>query len=214
MGKKNNLTKKMKNFNKQNLTKFSEDYIEYLKNLLDNINPEKLEECFETLELARKKKNNIFIIGNGGSASTASHIGNDFGLAALKISKSKKSEPYRVISLTDNNSVITALGNDNGFENIFVEQLKILFNPGDVLLVISASGNSKNIINACDWVNNNSGKTIGWLGFDGGNLLKKVSCALLVETPKGEYAPVEDIHLIFNHILVSWMHIYLIKFDK
>tara|TARA_B100000768_G_C11229059_1_gene354208 strand:- start:518 stop:1159 length:642 start_codon:yes stop_codon:yes gene_type:complete len=213
MEKKNNLNKKMKNYNKENIIKFSKDYVENLKNLLDNINLSNIEECFEILELARKNKNNIFIIGNGGSASTASHIGNDFGLAALKISKLKKSDPYRVISLTDNNSVITALGNDCGFENIFIEQLKILFNPGDVLLVISASGNSKNIINACDWVNSNSGKTIGWLGFDGGNLLKKVSCAILVETPKGEYAPVEDVHLIFNHILVSWMHIYLAKPD-
>ena len=87
MGKKNILNKKMKKFNKQNITKFSEDYIEYLKNLLDKINHEKFEECFEILESARKNKNNIFIIGNGGSATTASHIGNDFGLAALKISK-------------------------------------------------------------------------------------------------------------------------------
>ena len=199
----------MKNFNKKNIKEFSSSYINYLKELLDEIDILKVEECFEILELARKNKKNIFVLGNGGSASTASHIANDFGLAALKVSHLNFSDPYKVISLSDNNAIVTALGNDNGFENIFIEQLKVLYNPGDIIIVISASGNSTNLINACDWVKENGGTTIGWLGFDGGKLLNLVDCSLLIKTPKGQYAPVEDVHLIINHMLVSWMHIHL-----
>ncbi len=201
----------MKNFNKKNIKEFSLSYIDYLKGLLDEIDVSKVEECFKILELARRNKKNIFVLGNGGSASTASHIANDFGLAALKVSHLNNSDPYKVISLSDNNAIVTALGNDNGFENIFVEQLKVLYNPGDIIIVISASGNSANLINACNWVNQNSGTSIGWLGFDGGKLLNLVDCPLLIKTPKGQYAPVEDLHLIINHILVSWMHIHLIN---
>ena len=108
-----------------------------------------------------------------------------------------------MISLTDNNSVITALGNDNGFENIFIEQLKVLFEEGDILIAISASGNSENLVNACKWVKGKKGISIGWLGFNGGKLNTICDNVILINTPIGEYAPVEDMHLIINHILVS-----------
>lgn len=199
----------MEKFNKTSLSKFSKDYSRYLKGLLDNLDHNSIENIFEIIDKARKRKNKIFIIGNGGSASTASHICNDFGLAALKSNNSSNPEPFRVISLTDNNSVITALGNDNGFENIFVEQLKVLFEEGDVLIAISASGNSENLVNACEWVKGKKGISIGWLGFNGGKLKSICDNVLLINTPYGEYAPVEDMHLIINHILVSWMHIKL-----
>jgi len=193
-----------KNLIKKNLNDIENNF----KNLDDEYYLELIQKAALLIVKSIKKKNKIIFCGNGGSASDGEHLCAELAGRYLKNRKA-----YPAIALTGNSSLITALGNDCGFENIFIEQLKILFNPGDVLLVISASGNSKNIINACDWVNSNSGKTIGWLGFDGGNLLKKVSCAILVETPKGEYAPVEDVHLIFNHILVSWMHIYLAKPD-
>lgn len=205
------MKKSLESLSRKTLIDFSKDYIDYLKILLDNLDHQALNSCFEVLESARIKKNKIFIIGNGGSASTASHIGNDFGLASLKTSHKKKSIPYKIISLTDNNAIISALGNDNGFDNIFVEQLKVLFEKGDVLISISASGNSKNLIKACEWVNENDGTTIGWLGFDGGKLKNICNQSIIINSPIGEYAPVEDIHLIINHIIVTWMHSYLIK---
>lgn len=205
------MKKSLESLSRKTFIDFSKDYIDYLKTLLDNLDHQAINSCFEVLESARINNNKIFIIGNGGSASTASHIGNDFGLASLKTSHKKNSIPYKIISLTDNNALITALGNDNGFDNIFVEQLKVLFEKGDVLISISASGNSKNLIKACEWVNENDGTTIGWLGFDGGKMKNICSQSIIINSPIGEYAPVEDIHLIINHILVSWMHINLIK---
>ena len=199
----------MEKFSKKTLTEFSIDYSKYLKNLLDNLDHASIERTFEILDKARKKGNKIFVIGNGGSASTASHVCNDFGLALLKSNNSTNQKPFRVISLTDNNSVITALGNDNGYENIFIEQLKFLFEEGDIVIAISASGNSKNLVNACQWVKENKGTSIGWLGFDGGKLNNICDNVTLINTPLGEYAPVEDLHLIINHILVSWMHFKL-----
>tara|TARA_B110000483_G_scaffold243135_1_gene331487 strand:+ start:166 stop:771 length:606 start_codon:yes stop_codon:yes gene_type:complete len=199
----------MEKFSKKTLTEFSIDYSKYLKDLLDNLDHASIEKTFEILDKARKKSNKIFVIGNGGSASTASHVCNDFGLAALKSNNSANQKPFKVISLTDNNSVITALGNDNGYENIFIEQLKFLFEEGDIVIAISASGNSKNLVNACQWVKENKGISIGWLGFDGGKLNNICDNVTLINTPLGEYAPVEDLHLIINHILVSWMHFKL-----
>ncbi len=199
----------MEKFNRTSLSKFSRDYSKYLKELLGSLDHSSIEKTFEILDTARKRRNKIFIIGNGGSASTASHVCNDFGLAALKSNNSSNQEPFKVISLTDNNSVITALGNDNGFENIFIEQLKVLFEEGDILIAISASGNSENLVNACKWVKEKKGISIGWLGFNGGKLNTICDNVILINTPIGEYAPVEDMHLIINHILVSWMHIKL-----
>lgn len=199
----------MEKFNKSTLETYSKDYSNYLKKLLDNLDHSKVQNVFEILENARKNNNKIFVIGNGGSASTSSHVANDFGLAALKAKGKNRREPYRVISLTDNNSILTALGNDNGYNNIFLEQLKTLYGKGDIVIAISASGNSENLLNACTWIKENKGICIGWLGFDGGKLKEICNETILIETPQSEYAPVEDMHLIINHILVSWMQYHL-----
>jgi D-sedoheptulose 7-phosphate isomerase len=157
------------------------------------------------MEEARQNENTIFVIGNGGSASTASHIGNDFGLAVLKKSKQDSSKSYRTLSLADNMSVISAIGNDSTFNNVFLDQLKVHFRKGDKLIVISASGNSPNLVEAVKWFREQGGTVMGWLGFDGGKLKEMVNIPVVVSTPKGEYAPVEDLHLIINHIIVTWM---------
>ena len=188
-----------------NVKSFSENYVEYLITLLNELDHEKVEECVKELEEARQKGNTIFIIGNGGSASTASHIGNDFGLAVLKTSKNPNNKSYRAMPLTDNVSVISAIGNDSSYNDIFLDQLKVHYSKGDILLSISASGNSPNLLSASNWVNQQGGKTIGWLGFDGGKLKEIVDIPIVVKSPKGEYAPVEDVHLIINHIIVTWM---------
>ena len=188
-----------------NVKSFSENYVEYLITLLNELDHQKVEECVKELEEARQKGNTIFIIGNGGSASTASHIGNDFGLAVLKTSKNPNNKSYRAMPLTDNVSVISAIGNDSSYNDIFLDQLKVHYRKGDILISISASGNSPNLLSASNWVNQQGGKTIGWLGFDGGKLKEIVDIPIVVKSPKGEYAPVEDVHLIINHIIVTWM---------
>jgi len=188
-----------------NVKSFSENYVEYLITLLNELDHQKVEECVKELEEARQKGNTIFIIGNGGSASTASHIGNDFGLAVLKTSKKPNNKSYRAMPLTDNVSVISAIGNDSSYNDIFLDQLKVHYRKGDILISISASGNSPNLLSASNWVNQQGGKTIGWLGFDGGKLKEIVDIPIVVKSPKGEYAPVEDVHLIINHIIVTWM---------
>ncbi len=192
---------------------FSKGYSDYLITLINQIDHSKIEECIRHLEEARQNENTIFVVGNGGSASTASHIGNDFGLAVLKKSNKVSNKSYRALALTDNVSVISAIGNDSTYDNIFVDQLKVHFRKGDKLIVISASGNSPNLVVASEWFKSQGGTVIGWLGFDGGKLLNIVDVPVLVSSPKGEYAPVEDIHLIINHIIVTWMQYHIMHED-
>ena len=129
-------------------------------------------------------------------------MANDLGFDIVKKTKTKK--PFKFLSLTDNNSVVTAIANDIGYDEIFLNQLKIHFRKGDQLIAISASGNSPNILKAVKWFKNQKGKVISFLGFDGGKLLKLSDIVLHVKTQKGEYGPVEDAHLIINHILAHW----------
>ena len=171
-----------------NFINFSEDYIEYLYHILKNLNKKNIKEFENLLEVARKKKQTIFIAGNGGAAATSITMANDLGFDILKKTKVKKT--FRVQSLNDNPSVITAIANDTGYENIFLNQLKIHYKSGDLLILLSASGNSLNLIKACDWVKKQGGKTIGILGFDGGKLLKKCNLSIHIKTDKNEYGPV------------------------
>jgi len=198
------------NSNKNNPKGFSEGYINYLISLLENLDHEKINKCINYLENARNNDNTIFIIGNGGSASTASHIGNDFGLSVLKNSNKTNDKSYRAFALTDNVSIISAIGNDSSYNDIFIDQLKVHYRKGDMMILISASGNSPNVIRAAKWFKEKGGKTVGWLGFDGGKAKEIVDLPIVVKSPKGEYGPVEDIHLIINHIIVTWLQ-YNIK---
>jgi D-sedoheptulose 7-phosphate isomerase len=191
-----------------NIQQFAKSYFIYLTKLLDEIDTDAIESFKEVLEIACKNERTIFIAGNGGSASTASHIANDIGLDVMK--KSDIDHPFRVLALTDNVSVITAIGNDNGYDNIFLYQLKTLYRPGDILVVISASGNSPNVVNAAQWVKQQGGTVLGLIGFDGGRLKRICDTVIHVKTPKGEYGPVEDIHLIIDHLLSFWLQ-YKVK---
>jgi D-sedoheptulose 7-phosphate isomerase len=208
----NNLEKIYKNVG-LDPKKFSKAYSEYLITLINQLDHDSIAECIYELENSRENDNTIFIIGNGGSASTASHIGNDFGLAVLKKSNKTNNKSYRVLALTDNISVISAIGNDSTFENIFTDQLKVHFRKGDKLIAISASGNSPNLVNSVNWFKQQGGKVIGWLGFDGGKLKELVDIPVIIKSPKGEYAPVEDLHLVINHIIVTWMQFKIMQED-
>ena len=194
-----------------NKVEFSKSYTSYLISLLQQLDHNGIAASIDQMEEARQNGNTIFIIGNGGSAATASHIGNDFGLAVLKKSKKSLDKSYRALALTDNFSVISAIGNDSSFNNIFLDQLKVHFRKGDKLLAISASGNSPNVITAVEWFIEQGGTVIGWLGFDGGKLKDIVDIPVIVATPNGEYGPVEDIHLIIDHIITTWMQYHIMN---
>jgi D-sedoheptulose 7-phosphate isomerase len=188
---------------------FAQGYFTYLKQVLDSISPESIDLLVSEFEAARAAGATIFVAGNGGSATTATSMANDIGFDILK--KTGTDKPFRVLALTDNTSVITAIANDVGYENIFINQLKIHFRPGDKLLAISASGNSPNVVLAAEWVKQQGGRVIGFLGFSGGKLKDISDVVLHVKSESGEYGPVEDAHLVLNHILAHWFQCKLIK---
>ena len=185
-----------------NIQQFAKKYFSYLSKLLDEIDTDAIASFINEMELSRKNGNTIFFIGNGGSAATASHMANDFGIG---LSESLKEKPFRVLSLTDNVSAMTAVANDYGYDNLFVRQLIPLYQKGNKLVAISASGNSPNVIAAAKWVKKRGGKIIGLVGFDGGKLKGLSDIVIHINTSKGEYGPVEDIHMILDHLIYSWL---------
>jgi D-sedoheptulose 7-phosphate isomerase len=185
-----------------NIGQYSKKYFSYLSEVLESIDVEEMNKLESLFEKSRLKGNTIFVAGNGGSSTTATTMANDIGFDILK--KTGTNKPFRVLSLCDNNAVITAIANDVGYENIFLNQLKIHFRQGDSIILISASGNSPNILKAAEWVKNNGGKIVGLLGFSGGKLIDFCDVKIHVASSQGEYGPVEDAHLIVNHILAHW----------
>ena len=182
---------------------FASGYFEYLNDLLLRLDIHAVESFIRELESARETQSTVFLAGNGGSAGTASHMANDIAVDVLK--KGGSDNPFRILALTDNTSVMTAIANDDGYENLFVNQLKIHYRSGDKLVVISASGNSPNVVIAAEWVKQRGGKTIGIVGFDGGKVKDICDIVIHVESEKGEYGPVEDIHMIIDHLISNWL---------
>jgi D-sedoheptulose 7-phosphate isomerase len=172
------------------------NYIDRLQTYLEKFDFRQIDFLVELLVSVESTGSHVFIAGNGGSASTASHMATD--LLSLN---SKSNFKLKVISLCDNTSLITAVGNDIDFSQIFCEQIKLLGREGDVLIVISASGNSPNLIHAITAADRLKVKTLGILGFDGGKIKNLVSKYLLVKSEIGDYGPVEDIHLMINHMV-------------
>jgi D-sedoheptulose 7-phosphate isomerase len=179
---------------------FAKAYAQYISKLLAELDVNSLGRLVDELEDTRKKKTTVFVIGNGGSASTASHMVNDLGFGV----RGHIEPSVKIVSLTDNAAVLTALANDVGYEQIFLRQLQLYYSPGDKLLVISASGSSPNLVAAAQWVRKQGGKVIGLLGFDGGKLKDICDISMLIATPKGEYGPVEDMHMILDHLIYNW----------
>ena len=185
-----------------NIGQYSRKYFSYLAKVLESIDENEINKLGKIFESARENGNTIFVVGNGGSATTATTMTNDIGFDILK--KTGTDKVFRVLSLVDNNSVITAIANDVGYENTFINQLKIHYRPGDSIILISASGNSPNILKAAEWVKSKGGTNIGFLGFTGGKLIDLCDVKIHVKSEAGEYGPVEDAHLIMNHILAHW----------
>jgi D-sedoheptulose 7-phosphate isomerase len=183
-------------------TEFVTDYILRIKRILDDMNnsglTEKVKTIVEILLKARAKKKTVFIMGNGGSASTASHFVGD-------LSKGTIVEGYlrfKAIALTDNIPNMLAWGNDSSYDDIFIEQLKNLMSSGDVVIGISGSGNSPNVIKAIEYANQNGGITIGFSGYSENNKLMNTA-EVNIHTPSTYMQRIEDIHLLLEHLITS-----------
>jgi len=179
---------------------FIKNYTAKLTSLLNEIDLQAIEDIKNTIDKTEKLNSKVYIIGNGGSAATASHMANDLS-AGLKMREIRN---FNVESLSDNSSVCTAIANDIGYENIFYAQLKHKIKKEDVLIAISCSGNSANIVKAAKYAKETGATIIGITGFDGGELKKISDIKFHVDAPKGEYGLVEDVHMILDHIIYSY----------
>lgn len=175
---------------------FLKHYKSKLSKTIDEIPEEKIELLIEEIDKIWLNKKQIFLIGNGGSAGNAIHIANDWIYGICK----KNGGGIKVHALSANAAVLTCLANDEGYDQIFVRQLSVLANEGDLLIALSGSGNSKNIVSAVDYCNKNGIKTSAILGFNGGQVKKIVNIPLHIEVDDMQIS--EDIQLIIGHIIM------------
>lgn len=182
------------------MKQFVSNYKKNLISLIEAIDDNVIYQIKKTIENVYSKNGRIYILGNGGSAATASHMVNDLGVGLAR----RAIMYLNIESLTDNNSVCTALANDIGYENIFYMQLKNRLNPNDLIIAFSCSGNSPNIIKTVEYAKSCGITIVGITGFDGGKLKELSDINFHVETEIGNYGQVEDIHMILDHILYSY----------
>ncbi|UCG25848.1 MAG: SIS domain-containing protein [Chloroflexota bacterium] len=172
-------------------------YIIGLKQTLDRLPHEPIREAIMTLHEARLLNRQVFTLGNGGSASTASHFVCDLA----KNTRKSGWPDFRVIGLADNMATLSAYANDEGYEHVFSQQLANLVQPDDVVIGISTSGNSPNVLEAIKLANQMNAVTIGLTGFDGGQLSQMVKIA--VHVPSDCIEQVEDLHLMLQHLICT-----------
>jgi D-sedoheptulose 7-phosphate isomerase len=151
------------------------------------------------LEEAQAKGRFIWVCGNGGSAATAAHVGCDFGKTAARAG----AKALKAVSLSDNTAFMTAIGNDLSFHETFSRQLENVAAAGDVVILISGSGNSPNMLRAASLARTRGAKVVGLLGFDGGGLRALCDEALLI--PSDQYGVIEDMHMAAAHILTFYL---------
>lgn len=181
------------------IKEFAIKYLIELKKAIDGILLDKFEEITNIILDAYNTERSIFIMGNGGSGTTASHFACDINKGCC----SDLEKRFKVICLNDNIPIMLAYANDKSYDDIFVEQLKNFLEPGDVVIGISGSGNSKNILKAIEYANKKGAITIGLTGYDGGRLADISKVALI--TNINDMQKVEDTHLIITHILMQFL---------
>lgn len=181
------------------MKEYLDQYTAALSEVMRNFDESQFSKAVDILAGAYRGDKQIFIAGNGGSAGTANHFVCDFGKNAVQQPGKRR---FRIISLSDNVEKITALGNDLAFEEIFRQQLINLMNEGDVLMVVSASGNSPNIVRACEYAREKKASIIALAGFSGGKIKAFADAALVA--PLESYEQIEDIHLIMLHMIVYY----------
>jgi D-sedoheptulose 7-phosphate isomerase len=180
---------------------YARAYLDYVGALVRRLDAAAIGAFIALLEDARARGATVFFIGNGGSAATASHFANDIGIGT----RTGDAPPFRALALTDNVAVLTALANDEGYERVFVDQLKVHMRDGDAVVAISASGNSPNVIAAVDYARTRKAKVVALTGFDGGKLRGLADIAIHAQTAKGEYGPVEDLHMVVDHLVGTYL---------
>ncbi|MBR4909813.1 MAG: SIS domain-containing protein [Clostridia bacterium] len=173
------------------------DYIENEIETLKKLDVEAINEALNLLLKTQENGNTVYVFGNGGSSSTASHFQNDFNKGVSEHIDKK----FNLLCLNDNVSTVMAVANDIGFEEVFRFQLVGHIKPGDVCIAISGSGNSKNVINAVEYAKAQGNKIIGLTGFGGGKLKELSDISLHV--PINSMQITEDIHMVFDHLMMS-----------
>ena len=184
----------------------TKEYFSRFGAVLDQLDIEQIRGLADDIHSAWQQGRFVFICGNGGSGSNSSHFCEDLGKSSLLREKftDDSAKRLKVLSLTDNTPYILAWGNDEGFDRVFVEQLKNLASPGDLLVAISGSGKSPNILNAVEWANRNEVRTWGVTGFDGGKLQGMANANLHV--PLDDMGMVECAHLLAFHWVLDDLH--------
>lgn len=175
------------------------EYLDEFTQMLDRVGLDDIERFVDHLRVARDADGTVYVAGNGGSASTASHWANDLG----KATKASSRAFMRVMCLSDNVAWLTALANDEGYDRVFSGQLENFAGPGDVLVVLSASGNSPNLIEAVRLAKRRGALATALLGFDGGMLKELVDEYLWLPTETGQYGLVESGHAVLCDILTT-----------
>ena len=186
-----------------NYTKDIQEYIALEIEVLKRLDAVQIDAALNLLDETRRRKGRIYICGNGGSAATASHFQNDFNKGVSEYIDT----PFRFHCLNDNVATVMAIANDIGYEEVFRFQLRGNLEPGDILVAISGSGNSKNVLNAVEYAKEQGVKVVGLTGFDGGRLKKLSDVSLHV--PVNSMQVTEDIHMIFDHLMMSMFYRHL-----
>jgi D-sedoheptulose 7-phosphate isomerase len=179
--------------------RFSIHYLEQLKSLLDIFPHDQFEKIGRALLSAYDSEKNVFIMGNGGSGSTASHFACDINKGCC-FNVEKK---FKVICLNDNIPTMLAYANDLSYDKVFVEQLKNFLQPDDIVIGISGSGNSLNVLTAISYAKEKGAKTVGLTGFDGGKLAQIADIPLIANI--NDMQKVEDVHMIVVHMLMQYL---------
>lgn len=172
-------------------------YLDLVAKAIAELPEDKVQDMVDTLKAAHAEGRQVFLLGNGGSAATASHVAEDL----QKGVKEHTGKRFKVTALTDATPLICAWANDSGYECIFAEQLDTFLEPGDIVIAISGSGNSPNVINAVEKANAMGAVTIGWSGFEGGKLAQLAQKSIVV--PSDSMQRIEDVHLVLGHILMT-----------
>jgi D-sedoheptulose 7-phosphate isomerase len=180
---------------------YARSYVARLTEVLNGLDFDEVGQVIDVFLEARQMEATIFFLGNGGSAATASHFANDLGFCASPEGR----RPFRSLSLTANNAFITCLANDIGYENVFSWQLRNLMRPGDVVVGISASGNSPNAVKALEYAEQAGGIGVAIVGFDGGKMKAIARHVIHVKTATGEYGPAEDVHMVLDHLISTYL---------
>lgn len=183
------------------------DYIELEKKTLDSLELSEINSVLGELEAVYRREGNVFIFGNGGSAATASHFANDFNKGISEYTEKK----FRFQCLNDNVATVMAIANDIGYEDVFAFQLRGRIGADDLVIGISGSGNSKNVLRAIEYANESGVRTIGITGYDGGKLVALAKVSLHV--PINNMQITEDIHMMFDHLMMSILKCTLTKKD-